>query len=179
MAEAGLEAVLLRRPDLPEEEYRDLAELVLHNLPPTCRLITHRWHLPCADGLHLPERLPLPETWVDGSSRSPHQLLGRSVHSAEAAAAAVREGCRYVLFGNVWVTATHPGRSAAGLHALARVCEHSSVPVIAIGGITPRRAAHCLQAGAAGVAAVSGLRTAADVALFLSALQLARSGACI
>jgi thiamine-phosphate diphosphorylase len=41
--------------------------------------------------------------------------IGRSVHSAVEGAEAVEEGADYLVAGNIWETATHPGRQPAGL----------------------------------------------------------------
>ena len=44
----------------------------------------------------------------------PAGWIGRSVHTEAEAAAAVDEGADYLLVGNVYQTASHPGRPAAG-----------------------------------------------------------------
>ena len=87
--------------------------------------------------------------------------IGRSVHSAAEAARARDEGSDYVVLGNIFETATHPGRPGLGLHAL-RAAVATGIPVIAIGGMTPARAHETREAGAWGVAAISALWTAPD-----------------
>ena len=87
--------------------------------------------------------------------------VGRSVHSAEEATAAVDEGADYLVAGHVFATPTHPGKSAAGL-ALITVCAALGRPVIAIGGVTAENAAACRDAGAYGVAAIRALWDADD-----------------
>ena len=84
----------------------------------------------------------------------PTPLLGRSVHSVEAARQAAREGADYLLFGPVFPTASHPGRPATGLAALREVAGAVEVPVLAIGGVDAERARACREAGAAGFAAI-------------------------
>jgi thiamine-phosphate diphosphorylase len=105
-----------------------------------------------AAGVHLPER-DLP---VAAARRLivPPLLVGRSVHSAKAARKAEGEGADYVVFGAVFASGSHPGRTAAGLDALRRVVESVRIPVLAIGGIDAERAAACREAGAAGFAAI-------------------------
>src|SRR5207253_799494 len=68
-----------------------------------------------AAGVHLPER-DLP---VAAARRllGPDALVGRSVHSEEAAVTAEREGADYVVFGSVFASGSHPGQPAAGLEA--------------------------------------------------------------
>ncbi|MGH7903519.1 MAG: thiamine phosphate synthase [Candidatus Dormibacteraceae bacterium] len=83
----------------------------------------------------------------------PGRLVGRSVHSEEAARQAAAQGADWVIFGPVFETASHPDRPA-GLEALATVARAVRVPVIAIGGLDMERARRCLEAGAAGYAAI-------------------------
>jgi thiamine-phosphate pyrophosphorylase len=105
-----------------------------------------------AAGVHLPEHdLPV------ASARrllGSHRLLGRSVHGLDAACEAESQGADYLVFGPVFATATHPGRAALGLAALRAVAGAVLIPVLAIGGVDPVRAAACLEAGAAGFAAI-------------------------
>jgi thiamine-phosphate diphosphorylase len=89
--------------------------------------------------------------------------IGRSVHSKAEAAVAVAEGADFLVVGNIYETLSHPGRPPAGL-ALVRQAVDLGRPVIAIGGITPERAAEVKAAGAYGVAAIRGLWKAADPA---------------
>jgi len=81
-------------------------------------------------------------------------LVGRSVHSIEAAELAENEGADYVIFGPVWVTASHPGVKPAGLDALAELVRSVRIPVLAIGGVTEARVDEILAVGAAGYAAI-------------------------
>ena len=114
-----------------------------------------------ADGLHLPES----EISVADARLSLgfHLPMGRSVHDLEGAQNAAAQGANYLLFGAVWETPSHPGQSGRGLDALRTVCESVSVPVFAIGGVAAVNAAQCLEAGAAGVALISGVWDAPDV----------------
>jgi thiamine-phosphate diphosphorylase len=100
-----------------------------------------------------------------------HGWVGCSVHTADEAAAAITEGADFLMVGNVYETASHPGRPAAGLDL---VCQTSrlGVPIIAIGGITPTRAPEVREAGAYGVAAIRALWEAPDPAA--AALELLR-----
>jgi thiamine-phosphate pyrophosphorylase len=95
--------------------------------------------------------------------------IGQSVHSRAEAEKAVRERSDFVVVGNIYETDTHPGRPAAGLD-LVRVTSGLGVPVIAIGGITPDRAAEVRAAGAYGVAAIRALWSAPDPAAATLAL---------
>ncbi|HVS48570.1 MAG TPA: thiamine phosphate synthase [Candidatus Dormibacteraeota bacterium] len=82
------------------------------------------------------------------------RLVGRSVHSIEAAQEAEREGADFVIFGPVWESPSHPGSPPAGVAALELVARSVRIPVLAIGGVTEERIAECYAAGAAGYAAI-------------------------
>jgi thiamine-phosphate diphosphorylase len=99
----------------------------------------------------------------------PAGWIGRSVHTEAEAAAAVDEGADYLLVGNVYQTATHPGRPAVGL-GLVRAAAALGRPVIAIGGIDAARAGAVREAGAWGVAAIAALWRAPDPAAAALAL---------
>lgn len=87
--------------------------------------------------------------------------VGRSVHSEEEARAAVEAGADYLVVGTIFESASHPGRSPAGLEMVSR-CAALGRPVIAIGGMTAERARDAMAAGAWGVAAISALWQADD-----------------
>jgi thiamine-phosphate pyrophosphorylase len=99
----------------------------------------------------------------------PKGWIGRSVHAADEAAAAVAEGADFLLVGSVYESATHPGRPGAGL-GLVRAAVALGRPVIAIGGIDAGRAREARAAGAYGVAAITAVWHAADSAAAALAL---------
>jgi thiamine-phosphate diphosphorylase len=105
-----------------------------------------------AAGVNLPER----DLAVrDARALLGTRLVGRSVHSLEAALQAERDGADYVIFGPVWSSPTHPGVAPAGVAALEAVARALRIPVLAIGGVTAERIAQCHAAGAAGFAAIT------------------------
>lgn len=99
----------------------------------------------------------------------PRGWIGRSVHSKEEAEQAAREGADYLLVGNVYETSSHPGRPGLGL-GLVREAVSLGLPVIAIGGMDPARAAAARDQGAYGVAAIAALWRAPDSAAAALAL---------
>jgi thiamine-phosphate pyrophosphorylase len=121
-------------------------------------LCAHGVQLAAADLAPAEARRMLPAGWI-----------GRSVHTEAEAAAAVEEGADYLLVGNVYQTASHPGRPAAGL-GLVRAAAALGRPVIAIGGIDAARAGAVRDAGAWGVAAIAALWRAPDPAAAALAL---------
>ena len=105
-----------------------------------------------AAGVHLPER----DIGVsDARALLGRRLVGRSVHSLEAALAAEHDGADYVIFGPVGPTGSHHDATPAGVAALSRVAHALRIPVLAIGGVTEERIAECHAAGAAGYAAIT------------------------
>lgn len=90
-------------------------------------------------------------------------LLGASVHSVDEARAAAADGADFVLAGTIWPTPSHPDRPPAGI-GLVREIAALGIPTLAIGGVTPARAAEARAAGAAGVAVVRGIWDAPDPA---------------
>lgn len=104
-----------------------------------------------AAGVNLPER---DISAHDARALIRRGLVGRSVHSVDAAKRAEVEGADFLIFGPVWESATHAGVAATGIGALASVAGAVGIPVLAIGGVTRERVAECLAAGAAGFAAI-------------------------
>lgn len=106
-----------------------------------------------ADGVHLPEKGVSPEI---PKKLNPSFLVGVSVHSLESGLRAQKEGADYVIFGPIFET---PSKCALGdpqgLKKLEEIATKLTIPVIAVGGITPSNAKECLQAGAHGIAAIS------------------------
>lgn len=110
-----------------------------------------------AAGVHLGENSLPPETvseWRRGAGR-PEFLVGVSCHSVESCQRAARGGANYIFFGPVFAT---PSKAAygppQGLERLREACEAIEIPVLAIGGITSENFQSCLEAGAAGIAAI-------------------------
>jgi thiamine-phosphate pyrophosphorylase len=93
----------------------------------------------------------------------PDRLLGASVHSAAEASDAAAEGADFVIAGTIWPTPSHPGREGAGPELIREIAS-SGIRVIAIGGVTPQRAAEAREVGASGIAVIRGVWDAADSA---------------
>jgi thiamine-phosphate pyrophosphorylase len=108
-------------------------------------------------------------TPADARRLLPSGWIGRSVHSEAEAEAAVTEGADYLLVGNVYATASHPGSPPSGL-GLVRAAAALGRPVIAIGGVDAARAIEVRDAGAWGVAAIAALWHSPDPAAAALAL---------
>ncbi|NTU93803.1 MAG: thiamine phosphate synthase [Chlorobiaceae bacterium] len=106
-----------------------------------------------ADGVHLPES-SCPAVTI--RKAFPLLLAGQSVHSVRAAREAEKSGIHYLLFGPVFPTPSKERFGPPqGLENLEKVCRTVSIPVYALGGVTPERALACIECGAWGVAALA------------------------
>jgi thiamine-phosphate pyrophosphorylase len=169
-AQAGLTLVQVREPQLDD---RALLALVREAIAATAGtgarvVVNERTDVALAAGaagVHLKDDA-VPASRVRRLA-PPGFLIGRSVHSVDAARAAERDGgCDYLVFGTVLASTSKPeGHPAAGLEALARVCRAVRLPVVAIGGVTEAALPSLAGASAAGIAAISFFadsRSAAD-----------------
>ncbi len=107
------------------------------------------------DGVQLTSRsLGVP----DARRVAPDVVIGASVHAPAEAWLAAAAGADFVVAGHVYATESHPGEPGRGEGFLRElVAAADGVPVIAIGGITPDRAAAVVAAGAHGIAAIRGI----------------------
>ncbi len=93
-------------------------------------------------GPHAPARV---------SPRTP--LIAVSCHSPAEATRAAAEGATFAVFAPVFEKEDLPGTKPAGLSQLSEACK-ASIPVLALGGVTLENAKSCLDAEAAGIAAI-------------------------
>ena len=124
-----------------------------------------------ADGVHLPEDAPMPPRPRRGF------LVGRSVHSAEAACRAEAAGADYLVAGPIFETRSHPGVEPAGLALVEEIARAVRVPVLAIGGVTAGRVEEVVRAGASGVAVISAVLAQPDPRAAAEALRRALDAA--
>jgi len=101
----------------------------------------------------------------------PNMRIGCSVHSSEEAAARTAEGADYLLYGHVFATASKKDVPPRGVSGLRKTCETAGIPVVAIGGMTPENTGAVIDAGAAGIAVMSGVFSHTDP---LQAMRLYR-----
>jgi thiamine-phosphate pyrophosphorylase len=131
-----------------------------------------------AAGIHLGENsLPVKNVlaWLSLRPSSPaieNFLVGASCHSKESAVSAAHDGADYIFFGPIFATPSKAAYGAPqGLERLSEVCSSVSIPVLAIGGITPDSAPACLAAGATGIAAIRLFQSAPNLRSLVSSLR--------
>ncbi len=185
VAPPGTVALQLREKDLDAREVYDLA----------CRLreITARLGAPLiinervdiaiasnADGVHLPF-----ESIGAGPARKllgENRLIGVSTHSEPDIVAASREGqADFAVFGPIYEPLSKAAYGTVhGPHRLSEICDATALPIFALGGITPERAAqlsgnqeNARPAGVAAIGAIMGAESpAAAIRAMLAALNV-------
>ena len=159
IAAAHPKAVILREKDLSPDEYANLArkvleicsrygtQCILHSFTETAiELGAKAIHLPLQRLMELPDE-----------KKSEFSIIGASCHSVSDAVSAQEAGASYITAGHVFATDCKKGLPPRGLDFLREVCSSVSIPVYAIGGITPENMKEILSCGAAGGCIMSGL----------------------
>lgn len=155
----GIELIQIRERDL---EAADLAAVVTDIVAVTrgsaTRVVVNDRldvALACgADGVHLrADSVSIAAARALATSFPRAFLVGRSVHTVAEARAA--SGADYLIAGTVFPSASKPPAAALlGVEGLKAIVEATTVPVLAIGGITPDRIKDVVLAGASGIAAI-------------------------
>lgn len=159
---AGLDYVQIRDKELPARDLFDRC-LKAASLPRTARLLVNDRldvALACGlDGVHLPSGRPAPQRYRAVCER--RLVIGVSCHTIEEVRRSAAEGADFALLGPVF---SSPGKGPPiGLGALEEAARES-VPVLALGGITLENARVCMDAGAAGIAAIRLFEEAGSIA---------------
>ena len=180
-ARAGVDFIQLREKDLSARELESLASetvRVLRESAPrkTALLINSRTDVALAaqaDGVHLRSDDISPQEvrriWNSacgadtpfdklraGSARqlSPRDpLVAASCHSPAEVAEAAANGATFAVFAPVIEKKDAPEIRPTGLALLEQACR-TNIPILALGGVTLSNAHACLEAGAAGIAAI-------------------------
>jgi len=88
-------------------------------------------------------------------------LLGYSAHEEIGIEGGRAPHVDYYFFSPVYETSSKPDQPPAGIPALRSFCRAAApIPTLALGGITPERVRACREAGAEGVAVLSGIMDA-------------------
>lgn len=101
--------------------------------------------------------------------------VGLSVHAEEDVGTGEEADVDYLVVGTIFATPSHPDRPGSGPELLAAIRERTSLPFLAIGGVTPERVQEVLGTGARGVAVLRGVWEDPDpgraVERYLAALE--------
>jgi thiamine-phosphate pyrophosphorylase len=113
-----------------------------------------------AAALHLPAGILPPAARLALGAKA---LIGGSAHNEDEIAALASAGADYATLSPIFPSASKPGYGPAlGLDRLARAAAASPIKIIALGGVDHGNAASCIAAGAAGIAVMGSVMTAAD-----------------
>jgi len=171
-ARGGVEFVQVREPDLPDDELRDLLRRIRARVGDEVTIVVNgseRVARTAHCGLHLPARAGLA-----GPGRLKVRPFGRSVHDDDETGRAMGDRPDYLVLGTIFETASKPGRRAAGVGLVERICRQvRPLPVYAIGGVTISRVPTLVHAGAYGVAVCGEILSANDPQRVAQALMLA------
>ncbi|EJW20140.1 thiamine phosphate synthase [Paenibacillus alvei] len=114
-----------------------------------------------ADGVHIGQD---DEPAAQVRERIGDKILGVSVHSTAEARLAEELGADYLGVGPIYPTASkEDAQQPQGTEIIQRLTKLTSMPIVAIGGITADRAPHVIQAGADGVAVISAITHAENI----------------
>lgn len=123
-----------------------------------------------ADGVHLGQD--------DGTVAAARALLGedkiigKSTHNLSEALQAEKDGADYIGFGAMYPTGSKKVSHIAGTVGLSEVRGKINIPIVAIGGISPKNACRVIDAGADSVAVISSVYNAPRPDMAVAELKL-------
>ena len=166
LAEAGVRLLQYRNKRAQTRQYldssRQLVELLMHR--DVSLIVNDRpdvAFLAGAKGVHVGQE----DLDVEQARRvaGPDKLVGVSTHNLEQFERAMASSADYIAVGPVYATSTKANPDpVVGVDFLRRIRPLTDKPIVAIGGITPERAAAVIEAGADSVAVISGILSAPD-----------------
>lgn len=154
--EQGVRLIQLRAKHLTEQEYLELAKLVLTVQQQDVSVLLNTsisvFDKTDAAGLHLSsERLMQTQQRPVSADR----LLSTSVHNEQELIQAKKIGADFIVVSPVLATASHPHATALGWERFAELTALANCPVYALGGLKIRDIPLAQQYGAQGIAGIS------------------------
>ena len=165
IAECGID-VILRAKDMDENSYKALLKQVGMK-----HIIPHSFADAAAELGYKRIHMPL-QKLTEQPSLTDHFDVSVSIHSLKQLKVAEALGACAVTAGHVFETACKDGLPGRGLNFIRKIKAYSSVPVYAIGGISPENAASVIEAGADGVCVMSGFMRCGDISEYLRKFKL-------
>jgi len=108
-----------------------------------------------ADGVHIGRE---DGALAHARAKLGNRIIGVSCYNDwDLARSAEKEGADYVAFGAFFNSSTKPNASNADIKLLVQAKQALTIPVVAIGGITPDNGANLINAGANMLAVVNGV----------------------
>lgn len=164
---SGVTLVQLREKELSSRDYFNLAVKV--------KLITDKYDISLiiddrvdicqavgADGVHVGDSdLPIN---VGRKLLGPNKIIGVSAKSVQSAQEAAKQGADYIGVGAIYPTQTKVVTQHTSIKTLREISQNVSIPVIAIGGIKEAKIRHLAETGIVGVAVVSEIMQAINIA---------------
>jgi thiamine-phosphate pyrophosphorylase len=164
---AGVKAVQLREKDLGTRELLDMAYKMreITNKYKTKLFINDRVDIALsveADGVHLGQN-SIP-TYAVRKIVKDKFMIGVSAHSIEEAKQAEKEGADFITLGPVYKTLSKlKYGQPLGVDIIRKTKAEISIPVFAIGGIKEDKIKEVMDAGADGIALISGILGAENI----------------
>ncbi len=123
-----------------------------------------------ADGVHLgPDDMPVA---IARKLMAKGKIIGASAGTVEEALAAKRDGADYLGVGAIYATASKSDAGEPiGPESLRKIKLASGMPLVGIGGISRDNAGPVITAGADGVAVISAVVSAPDIAAAVRSLR--------
>ena len=100
-------------------------------------------------------RIHMPLPLLNANTTHEFETAGTSIHSLQQLKQAESLNVSYVTCGHIFATDCKKGLNPRGISFLYDICNESSVPVFAIGGITKERISEISETGAAGACIMS------------------------
>jgi len=163
----GVRCVQLREKDLPTKDLFQLAlnlrkltqlfsaKLLINDRLDICKAVD-------ADGIHLPENgLPVS---VCKNLLGKDKIIGASTHSLDGVIDKANQGVDFVTLSPIFETSSKPkGTPVLGVNSIINAKKLSPIPILALGGIDEYNVKVVIDAGADGIALISGILCENDI----------------
>lgn len=153
-------AIMLREKDLSMEEYECLAIKTKEICDLNGVSLIINQNIKIASKLQIPNiHLSISDLRTYRNELDQFVNVGASVHSLLEAKEAQDLGASYLIAGHIFSTDCKKGVPPRGLLFLKEVCDCTSIPVFAIGGIAKDKVKDVMNAGAQGMCVMSEAMT--------------------